>query len=121
MSDNTPSKVANPSTPMGSADARHSAILRALPDLMFILMRDGTYVDYHARDPNLLFVPPSAFVGRKVRDVLPAPLGDVMMNALECASEKDEPVVVEYELAVGEPQSFEARIVRMDGDRLLSI
>jgi hypothetical protein len=45
---------------------------------MFILRRDGTYVDYHARDPKLLFVPPSEFVGRKVRDVLPPPLGDVM-------------------------------------------
>ena len=41
------------------AEARNSAILAAIPDLMFILLRDGTYVDYHARDPNLLFVPPA--------------------------------------------------------------
>lgn len=65
-----------------SAEERNSALLRAIPDLMFILLRDGTYVDYHARDPKLLFVPPSAFIGRHVREVLPPPLAEVMMDAL---------------------------------------
>ena len=103
----------------GSAEAR--AILRALPDLMFILKRDGTYLEYHTRDPQLLFVPPAAFLGRTVRDVLPPPLDDLMMNALERASRGDDPVVVEYELPMDEPQWYEARIVRVDDERLLSI
>ena len=45
---------------LGQLEARNSAILRAIPDLMFVLHRDGTYVDFHARDPTLLFVPPSS-------------------------------------------------------------
>jgi signal transduction histidine kinase len=89
--------------------------------LMFILQPDGTYVDYHARDAQLLFAPPSSFIGRKVRDVMPPPLGDLMMNALERASQSGDPVVLEYELAMGEPRHYEARIVRMEADRLLSI
>jgi signal transduction histidine kinase len=97
------------------------AILTAIPDLMFILQRDGTYVDYHARDAALLFTPPSSFIGRKVRDVMPPPLGDLMMNALEDASQSVDPVVVEYELPMGQPRHYEARIVRMEADRLLSI
>src|SRR5687767_1007177 len=52
-----------------TAAAELSAILTAIPDLMFILQRDGTYVDYHARDAALLFAPPSSFIGRTVRDV----------------------------------------------------
>jgi signal transduction histidine kinase len=104
-----------------AAEARNSAIIKALPDLMFVLRRDGTFVDYHTRDPKLLFVPPSAFIGRQIRDVLPPPLGELMMNALEQAYQSDEPVVVEYELPMGERQCFEARIVRVDRDRLLSI
>ena len=39
------------------AEARNTAFLRAIPDLMFVLRRDGTYVDYHARDPKLLYLP----------------------------------------------------------------
>ena len=97
------------------------AILSAIPDLMFILQRDGTYVDYHARDAALLFAPPTSFIGRKICDVMPPPLGDLMMNALEEASQGGDPVVLEYELPMGEPRHYEARIVRMEADRVLSI
>jgi signal transduction histidine kinase len=101
--------------------AAFRAILAAIPDLMFILQRDGTYVYYHARDPQLLFAPPSAFIGRKIVDVMPPPLGDLMMNALELACQGGDPVVLEYELPMAEPRHYEVRIVRMEADRLLSI
>ena len=113
-------KADNPAA-ADSVEARNSAILRALPDLMFVLRRDGTYVDYHARDSALLFVPPSAFVGRNVRDVLPPPLADVMLNAMERACQNPDGVVLEYELSMGERRSYEARIVQLDDDHLLSI
>jgi signal transduction histidine kinase len=96
-------------------------MLRAIPDLMFVLLRDGTYVDYHARDPKLLFVDPDALIGRRVKDVLPPELAAVMTDAFERAFQTDDPVVVEYELPMGEPRFFEARIVQFGGDRLLSI
>ena len=103
------------------AEVRNGAILRAIPDLMFVMLRDGTYVDYHARDPKALFVPPSTFIGRNVRDVLPPPLAELIMDALERACETDDPIVVEYDLPLVEPRSFEARIVQAGADRLLSI
>ena len=108
-------------SPTLSVESLDNAIFRALPDLMFVLGRDGTFIDFHVRDPKLLFVPPGAFVGRKVRDVLPPPLGDVMGDALERAWQSNELVVVEYELPMNDRQNFEARIVRIDDARLLSI
>ena len=45
-------------------EARNSAILRALPDLMFLQTIDGVYVDYHASDPGQLLSPPSSSWGR---------------------------------------------------------
>ncbi len=105
----------------GLAEARTSAMLRAIPDLMIVLSRDGTYVDYHARDPRLLFVPPHELLGRNVRDVLPPAITDTIMNALERAWHSTDPVVVEYELPMDEARVFEARIVRTGDDRLLSI
>ena len=40
-------------------EAQHSAILRAVPDLMFLQTADGVFVDYHAADPGQLFRPPA--------------------------------------------------------------
>src|SRR5688572_1238833 len=99
--------------PALSVESLDTAILRALPDLMFVLGRDGTFIDFHVRDPKLLFVPPGSFLGRNVRHVLPPPLGDVMGDALERAWQSNELVVVEYELAMNDRQNFEARIVRV--------
>ena len=99
-------------------EARNSAMLRAIPDLMFVLKRDGTYLDYRAREARLLAVPPERFLGRTVRDVMPPAFADQLMAGIEAAFASDEPVVIEYELANA---CFEARLVRVEADRVLSI
>jgi len=106
---------------LAQSEARNSAMLRAVPDLMFVLLRDGTYVDYHARDPQLLFAPPSVFIGKKVCDIMPPTLADVMMEAIEGACEREDTVVVEYDLLLDGTRYFEARIVHAGGDRVLSM
>jgi signal transduction histidine kinase len=88
---------------------------------MFVFLRDGTYVDYHARDPQSLFAPPETFLGRNVRDVLPPAIAGASMDAFERAYQSDNPIVMEYELPMGEPRFFEARIVAVDAERLLTI
>jgi PAS domain S-box-containing protein len=109
-------------TALRTAEERNSAILSAIPDVMFVLRRDGTYVDYHARDPSQLLLPPDRFVGRKIRDVMPPDLAEIMMNALAQASDTRQPVVVEYELPMGgETRHYEARLVPADNDQVLSI
>jgi signal transduction histidine kinase len=106
---------------VASAEARSGALLRSIPDLMFVLLSDGTIVDYYARDPKLLFVPPEAFLGRTVGEVLPPSVAAGLIGGLERARQSDDPIVVEYELPLGEPRFFEARIVRAESDRLLAI
>src|SRR6185503_6457121 len=103
------------------AEARNSAILRALPDLMFVQDRNGTYVDFHSRDLNLLYAPPETFLGKTVWDIFPPALANRFMNAIEQVCRTQEPVVVEYELKVDETRHFEARIVPAGNERVLSI
>ena len=103
------------------ADARSEAMVKAIPDVMFVFLRDGTFVDYQARDPKLLFAPPSAFLGRKIHHVMPSAVADRMMDALDRASRSDDPIVVQYELLLGEPRFFETRFVQAGVDRLLAI
>ena len=104
-----------------NSEARNSALLRAIPDLMFVMSRDGTFLDYNARDPELLFAPPSRFLGKKVRDILPPSVADVLMNALERARQSQDPMIVEYGLPMGEMRFFEARLVSNGADRVLSM
>src|SRR6188474_610816 len=56
------------------SNERNHALLRALPDMIFLQSRDGTYLDYHAPDPAALLLPPERFLGRRMDDVMPPDL-----------------------------------------------
>jgi PAS domain S-box-containing protein len=101
--------------------ARHRAILRAIPDLMFLQDRQGVYLDAHAREAGSFLVPPEWFLGKNMRDVLPPELARSFAAAFETAMRSGESTL-EYELPVrGETLHWEARMVRCDRDKVLSI
>jgi C4-dicarboxylate-specific signal transduction histidine kinase len=104
------------------SEARTAAILRAVPDLMFLQTRDGVYVDYHASNPAALLVPPESFMGRPMRDVLPAELAKMFEASFEKVGTGQVPVVMEYPLEIqSELRLYEARIVPCQESRVLSI
>src|SRR5262245_44513099 len=47
---------------LSESEARNRAILEAIPGLVFLMSRDGVYLDFHAKDPSVLFVPPEKFI-----------------------------------------------------------
>jgi PAS domain S-box-containing protein len=101
---------------------RHRAILRALPDLVFLMSREGVYLDYHARDNNTLIMSPRFFLGKSVREVLPACIAERVMECLARTATTREPQVLEYSLAIQNVERyFEARIIGMDSEKSLSI
>jgi signal transduction histidine kinase len=100
----------------------HSAVLRAIPDLMFVIHKNGTYLDYHASNPKLLFAPPSAFIGKTIRQVMPPSLADMFADAIASALGSRHPVKVEYELPLGgNRRLYEARLTSCGSDRVVAI
>jgi len=99
----------------------HEAVLRAIPDMMFVLTRDGVYVRHYARSVSELLVPPDSFIGKNMRDVLPTEVADMFAGAFEHTT-PDTPAVGEYTLVMnGEPRRYEARLIGVERDRVLTI
>jgi PAS domain-containing protein len=46
-------------------------LLDAMPDLLFVLSREGVYLDCHAAHPDGSTMQPEQFLGKNVRDVMP--------------------------------------------------
>ena len=104
------------------SEERNRAILRAIPDWMFVMSGDGVYLDYHVKNPEALLAPPEAFLGKSMREVLPSWLAGAYERAFERALATNEPELLEYNLEEHHEQRFyEARIVRADADRFLCI
>jgi len=104
------------------SEARQAATLKAMPDLMFLIGKDGVYLDYHAKDPALLFVPPDQFIGKRIADVMPPPLAARFMSELARTRDGSEPGVIEYSLPIdGEERHYETRLVACESDTILTI
>jgi PAS domain S-box-containing protein len=105
-----------------AGEARHVAMLRAMPDMLFVLSRDGVYLDYYAPEASALYVTPEGFLGKHVRDVMPPDLATRFERAFDESLVSREPVVTEYVLDLKSGRSeFEARIVRCGDDKILSV
>jgi signal transduction histidine kinase len=109
-------------TAQRATEAQNSAILRAMPDLMFVHANDSTYLEYYTRDAADLYVPPEQFLGRRIAEVMPPGLADTFMDGLDRARRSADPVIIEYSLPIqGILRYYEARIVCDERDRIVTI
>jgi len=114
---------AHAQVPLAEAAERYRALLKALPDLMFVLTRDGTYVDFWADHENELALPAGEILGKNLTDVpfSPKALAEIR-RCVAGALRTGKPEVIEYDLAtMGGPGHFEAHIVRLDDHHVLSV
>ena len=70
-----------------TAEARNTALLAALPDLLFELDIDGRYLQYHAPRSELLPFPVENFIGKTVEEVLSPEAARVCRSAIQEAYE----------------------------------
>ncbi|MCB0061308.1 MAG: response regulator [Caldilineaceae bacterium] len=102
--------------------AKYQALLNAVPDMLFILTRKGIYQDYYTPADGLLYVQPEFFLGKHVTEVLPSPLAEQVVGAIEEISTANVSVTLEYTLLLQEQvHSYEARLVPLDQDLILKL
>ncbi|HSL64755.1 MAG TPA: PAS domain-containing protein, partial [Gaiellaceae bacterium] len=102
------------------SELRTRALLDAIPDLMFRIARDGTYLDFKAESTRDLY--DLEVVGRRVAERLPGPVSDQIMRAGARALATNEVQTVEYELDFsGELRHYEGRVVASGEDEFILI
>lgn len=104
-----------------ASEARKQALLRAMPDLMFLLDRNGVYLDYHAADSAMLAMPPEDFLGKRMAEVLPG-LAALFEEPFQAVLATGQTRMVNYTLPLADGiRHFEARVVPCENDHLLTI
>ncbi|GAB4116179.1 MAG: hypothetical protein OHK0050_21950 [Roseiflexaceae bacterium] len=105
-----------------AAESRQRALLNAIPDLMFLLSRDGVYLDYKAARMSDLLIPPEVFLGRTIEEVMPSDLAWRFRQSLEQALRTNSLQQTEYLLEVGEKaREYEARLIPSGDQEVLVI
>jgi PAS domain S-box-containing protein len=105
-----------------AVEARHRALLDAIPDLMFRLSREGEYLEL-AGDLTRLAHAPDEVVGRTLVEILPEPVSTALMGAISDALESGALATTVYRLQTvdGSLKDFEARVVPCGRDEVVAI
>ncbi|CAA9556251.1 MAG: diguanylate cyclase/phosphodiesterase (GGDEF & EAL domains) with PAS/PAC sensor(s), partial [uncultured Thermomicrobiales bacterium] len=103
-------------------ERRNRALLDAIPDLMFRLRRDGTYLDVKADRQEDLAAPADALRGKQVAQMLPPDVADLVLVAIGRVLVTGGVETIEYALDLGgEHRDFEARTVATGADEVVMI
>ncbi len=97
---------------LGMVKKLNEAMLVALPDLMFRVSRDGTYLEVHAPRPEELALPADHIVGMTIADTpLPDEVKRASLRAIENTIDEQRLEIMEYSLQLPQGEKyFEARI-----------
>jgi len=104
------------------ANEQNKAILKALPDLMFLYDLRGTFLDCYSSDPSELLAPIDQVIGHNISEFFTPALVEELKNTFDRCVQTKEVQTMEYELVLnGKLSYFEARNVLLDSETVLSI
>jgi len=99
-----------------------NSLLSGLPDLLFVIDKDGVFREVYAHDESQLLVPRAHALGRTVREILPPELAEHVMHAFHLVLATREPLRFEYSVPLnGEDRYYEARIVPYTDDTVITL
>lgn len=107
-----------------SALQRNRALLKAIPDMIFILDSEGTYLDVMTKNSEDLIDSREKLLGKKLSEVgFKGDLLNEIMTKIEEVLETGEICSVNYRIEIlsGRRSSFEARIVKLNQNEVVVI
>jgi PAS domain S-box-containing protein len=101
---------------------RNKAIVSALPDLIFIINKEGYYLDYSIGNSNDLAVEESKLIGSNIKELFPPEKASYIIDKINRCISNGSQESLEYDLnLMGEQRYFEARIVKYDNNSVLGV
>lgn len=103
------------------SEEKNRALLDAIPDSMYRIRWDGTYLDYRAAKNDNQALGADAVIGRNVHQMLPSQVAQQTMHYVGQALITGETQVFEYQVLDPAARDCEARVVANGADEVLAI
>lgn len=107
---------------LATSVATNRALINAIPDLMFRIRKDGTFVNFKAANEEHLLVTPDQFLSKNLDQVLPPEVAQPTMDCVEQALQTGDVQIFEYQMLLNNSErDYEARIAVSAEDEVMSI
>lgn len=105
------------------SENKNHTLLQAIPDLMFILTKDGIFVDFRSKNDNIMSSPPDEIIGKNLSTI------GLSKDDLQRALQKirlalESNTLQEFEYNIDHPLTllqFEARVIKLNESEVLCI
>ncbi|TGC10765.1 hypothetical protein CUN85_04385 [Methanolobus halotolerans] len=98
------------------------SLIAAIPDLLFVLNKDGVFLDYKAADDESLAMPKEMFLNRNIFEVLPQEQAVKIKASIDDVIKEDLIRTIEYQMFVkNEIGHFECKIASFGEEKVIAI
>ncbi|WP_234122954.1 HD domain-containing phosphohydrolase [Clostridium hydrogenum] len=111
-------KIIDGKEKLRESEERNSAILRAVPDLLFVLDKNGDFTDTMVSNESKLYVPRNSFLGKNLHEIMPSDIADLAYDKIQLVLKHGSLESFEYEL---EGQNFDLRLAKINDKEVLAI
>ncbi|MBD5639760.1 diguanylate cyclase [Clostridium botulinum] len=104
------------------AEKKNKAIIKAIPDLLFVVNNEGYFIDCVVNDKSLLLMPRENFIGKSLWEVLPKEISKVAYEKIKLVLKHGGVESFEYKLKISNKELyFELRMVKNNEKEILAI
>ena len=104
------------------SEERYRLILKATPDIMFRINKDGCIIDFHTNNKEELVVPVDKIIGTCLKEIYQPKLAERLLESIHICLESGLIQVVEYEInMVDDVHFYESRFIKAGEEEVLTI
>lgn len=103
------------------SDLYHRSLLETIPDLIFVLDREGRFLDYNASTENL-YVNKNEFLGYSIKEIFPKEIAFSHQEATKRTLKENRPVEFQYSLFEnGSKREFSSKVAAFGRDKVITV
>jgi len=107
-------------TELRESELYHRSLLLTIPDMVFVLDKNGTFLDFKSSSIEELLVMPIEFLNKNISEILPPGVTKKQLDAIEQSLNSKELVSFEYNLVLNhETKYFSASTVAFGDNRVI--
>lgn len=99
----------------------HRTLLQSIPDMVFVLNDEGTFLDFKSSTNDDLYSDPDAFINKDIRDIMPNDIVQTILEAIQKCLKTEQTLTFEYSLVIkNSTRFFSANMVSFGNRKVIT-
>jgi len=100
----------------------YSALLKSIPDLLFVLNKEGTFLDYHVTSEKDLLISKEQIINNNIKNIIPKELQKLHFDNIKAAIKTKKVQTFTYSVKIAEERKhYEARMIAINENEIFSL